>query len=147
MSATKRHARRRTAWSCIRRATTTRSSFTTCMDFIRTISKGSRNATSLPTTPREKLARGALISAIQTEMWERSIRGIPMVGASHLQSDALRRCHAGHGERHWWANGDGNRREPVRLDIAQWERDAVIDRLRSCSADLFIPSDADNPAD
>ena len=31
------------------------------MDFIRTISKGSRNATSLPTTPREKLARGALI--------------------------------------------------------------------------------------
>ena len=36
---TKRHARRRTAWCCIRRATTTRSSFTTCTGFIRTISE------------------------------------------------------------------------------------------------------------
>src|SRR3984893_7511865 len=44
MSATKRHARRRTAWSCIRRATTTPSSFTTRMGFFRTISGGSRDA-------------------------------------------------------------------------------------------------------
>jgi hypothetical protein len=42
-SATKRHALRRTAWCCIRRATTTRSNFTTCTGFIRTISKGSNN--------------------------------------------------------------------------------------------------------
>lgn len=36
--------------------------------------------------------------------------------------------------------------EPVR-DIAQWEREAVIDRLRSRSAELFIPSDTDDTAD
>jgi hypothetical protein len=42
MSATKRHALRRTAWSCIRRATTTRSIFIACTGFIRTISEGSR---------------------------------------------------------------------------------------------------------
>jgi hypothetical protein len=46
MSATKRRALGRTAWSCIRTATTTRSSFTTCMNFIRTISEGSRDAES-----------------------------------------------------------------------------------------------------
>ena len=32
-------------------------------------------------------------------------------------------------------------------DIAQWEREAVVDRLRSRSAELFIPSDADDTAD
>jgi hypothetical protein len=46
MSATKRRVLRRTAWCCIRRATTTQSSFTTCMGFIRTISEGSRDADS-----------------------------------------------------------------------------------------------------
>ena len=33
------------------------------------------------------------------------------------------------------------------MDIAQWEREAVVDRLRSRSAELFIPSDADDTAD
>ena len=46
MSATKRRALGRTAWSCIRRVTTTPSSFTTCTGFIRTISEGSRDADS-----------------------------------------------------------------------------------------------------
>jgi hypothetical protein len=44
MSATKRHALRRTAWCCIRRATTTRSIFIACMGFFRIISDGSRDA-------------------------------------------------------------------------------------------------------
>jgi hypothetical protein len=45
-SPTKRRGRRRTAWCCIRRATTTRSNFTTCTVFGRTISEGSRDAES-----------------------------------------------------------------------------------------------------
>jgi hypothetical protein len=44
MSATKRRARQRTAWCCIRRATTTRSSFFAGTGFIRTISEGSRES-------------------------------------------------------------------------------------------------------
>ena len=44
MSATKRHARRRTAWCCIRTATTTPSIFITCTVFGRTISVGGRDA-------------------------------------------------------------------------------------------------------
>ena len=44
MSATKRHALRRTAWCCIRTATATRPVFTTCMGFFRTIPEGSRDA-------------------------------------------------------------------------------------------------------
>src|SRR6202047_5541518 len=44
MSATKRRARRRTAWCFIRRVTTTRSNFIACMGFNRTISEGSRDA-------------------------------------------------------------------------------------------------------
>jgi hypothetical protein len=46
MSATKRRARQRTAWCCIRGATTTPSIFTTCTGFTRTISEGSRDADS-----------------------------------------------------------------------------------------------------
>jgi hypothetical protein len=46
MSATKRRALQRTAWCCIRRATTTRSIFIACTVFGRTISEGSRDADS-----------------------------------------------------------------------------------------------------
>jgi hypothetical protein len=40
----RRRALRRTAWCCMRTATTTRSNFTTCTGFGRIISEGSRNA-------------------------------------------------------------------------------------------------------
>ncbi|MGA7385680.1 MAG: hypothetical protein WBW81_13610 [Methylocella sp.] len=51
----------------------------TAVGLISTLLRRGTLDTSLPISLREKLARGALISAIQTEMWERSIRGTPMV--------------------------------------------------------------------
>jgi hypothetical protein len=51
----------------------------TAVGLISTLLRRSTLDTNIPILLREKLARGALISAIQTEMWERSIRGTPTV--------------------------------------------------------------------
>jgi len=88
MSATKRHALRRTAWCCIRTATATRPVFTTCMGFFRTIPEGSRDA-DRRSAGEARLMNGLVTTGVSTQVMRLRRRCLRR-GARHSDQAARR---------------------------------------------------------